>query len=402
MSVNGTVIDRTTHQANRRATRSAGRSVSAALACALLLASLLALHEVAQMRQDSSKAANSSRSIRTIRSFYAGLNDYLESGSPADVPQSVAPGVLAFLPETGAMGDNSQLLTWLLALRSTDPNLRFTVDHIEAGDDLAIATVRQSCPNCQTRTSQEFFRVRDGRIVQHWTTAPSSTLSHPLIQAPQQVTVTNAGHLAIAEVTFGPQEAEVHAIDGPALVLVQRGRLTLIGDGSSQILDIVTGEVSVPGPGERAHAEPGQAISITANQAGILNDSSEVAIARVATLAKDSRAELAGYPADRPLPPLAINDLSMMRSPATTAHGSATIRPLAFENRSIPPGTWQLETAWTLLGPGASLPESADGEWSLTHVMSGSPQHLTPSQGTISNTSAEPILALVLRLHASP
>src|SRR5688500_291227 len=62
-----TVIECKSHQNARRAARSSGRWVSAVLACCLLLAGLLGLYEVAQMRQASSNAANSSQSIQTIR-----------------------------------------------------------------------------------------------------------------------------------------------------------------------------------------------------------------------------------------------------------------------------------------------------------------------------------------------
>ena len=319
----------------------------------------------------SSNAANPSQSIQTIRRFYAGLNEYLETGEPAAVAQTLAPDALAFVPEQGAMGDDSGLMTYLLALRSTYPQLRFTVDRIDAGDDIAIASVHMSGTGGARGASQEFFRVRDGRIVQHWTTAPSSMLEHPLITTPQPVNVIQPGHLAIAEITFTPHEEDVYAIDGPALVIVQHGSLTLIGDGASQILDIATGATTVPGPNDRATAGPGQAILMAAYRASVRNDSSDIAVARIATLAEDRQLDPGGYPADRHPPPPAINHASMMRSPHTTAYGSATIRPLAFDDRSIPAGTWDLEIAWAVLGPGASLPLAADGEWALVHVMSG-------------------------------
>ena len=263
MAGNVTVIERKSRQNAHGDARSASRRVSTLLACCLLVASLLALYEVAQLRQPSSNAANSSRSIHTIRRFYAGLNEYMETGEPAAVAQTLAPGALAFVPDQGAMGDDSELMTYLLALRSTEPRLRFTIDHIDAGDDIAIASVRMSDTNGARGASQEFFRVRDGRILQHWTTATRSTLVYPLMATPKQVDVTDSGHLAIAEITFSPRENETHPIDGHTLMVVQRGRVTLIGDGSSQILDIPTGAITVPGPNEHAFAGPGQAILIT-------------------------------------------------------------------------------------------------------------------------------------------
>ncbi len=325
----------------------------------------------------------------------------METGEPAAVAQTLAPGALAFVPDQGAMGDDSELMTYLLALRSTEPRLRFKVDHIDAGDDIAIASVHMSDTNGARGTSQEFFRVRDDRIVQHWTTATSSTLQHPLITTPKQVNVTYPSHLAIAEITFTPHEEDEYPIDGPTLMVVQRGSVTLTADGASQSLDITTGATTAPGPNDHATAEPGQAILMATHRASVQNDSPEIAVARIATLTEDQQRDPAGYPADRQPPPPAINHASILRSPHTTNNGSATIRPLQFDERSIPAGTWELEMAWAVLGPGASLPLAADDEWALIHVISGPTKNLTPTQdapeptNALTNIGDEPLLALV-------
>ena len=168
------------------------RQISVFLALFLTMASLFALHEVAQMPLAFSKTTTSSSSIHTIRSFYAGLDEYMETGNASALSSTLAPGALAFAPDEGVLGQDSGLLTYLLALRSTDPELRFTVEQIDTGDDIAIATVRRTgiagvsvaaLPSA-SETSQEFFRVQDGRIVQHWTTAPASVLQYPLTVPP--------------------------------------------------------------------------------------------------------------------------------------------------------------------------------------------------------------------------
>ena len=88
------------------------------------MASLIALYEVAQTPRALSNSATSPDSIQTIRRFYAGLNEYLETGDASAVSTTLAPGALAFAPEEGVMGQDSGLLTYLLALRSTNPDLR--------------------------------------------------------------------------------------------------------------------------------------------------------------------------------------------------------------------------------------------------------------------------------------
>jgi hypothetical protein len=380
------------------------------LVCLFLVASLVALYEVATTPRAFSNTANSSGSIETIRSFYAGLNDYMAMGDAGAVASLLAPGAWAPLPEHGAMGDDSELLTYLIALRSTLPNLRFIVDRIEAGEDLAIATVRRvgtagspafsSAPG----TSQEFFRVRDGRIVQHWTTAPGTLLLHPLTVPPIFIDVIQPGHLAIAELSFSPGHNDPQPIDGPALLIVQRGRLTLTGGGSSQIVDMATGTTSAPGTNEPAAARPGQAISIPEYRAYVRNEGSKEAVVRLATLVDDPRQILATIPGDRHPPPLAINDMAMMGSDVTTDYGSVTVRPLEFDDRSSPTGHWELDVAWAVIGPGTSLPWPAAGSRTVAHVISGSASPRTLGQhgagvlSALTNDAETPALALVITL----
>lgn len=373
------------------------------------------MHQVAKIPGASLGAANSSSSIQTIRTFYAGLNAYLETGDASAVSQTLAPDALAFVPEQGAMGEDSGLLTYLLALRSTVPKLRFTVEGIDAGGDIAIASVRTSgradasaaMPGA-SEISQEFFRVRDGRIVQHWTTAPNSLLVHPLTILPMRIEVIQPSHLAIAELTFPAGQDDSQPIDGPALVIVQSGRLTLTGNGSSQILDLATGGTSVPGPNKSSSARPGQAISIPQDRTFVRNRDSDVAHVRIATLAYDPRQLWESMPGDpQPLPP-APNDTSVMGSDRATVYSAVTVRPLAFDDRRIPAGTWEMEIAWAVLGPGASLPLPADGEGAMIHVISGPAKNLALTQdalelpNALTNNGDRPMVALVLRLRAPP
>jgi len=386
--------------------------VSGVLAFLLVIASLIALYEVAQTPRAYSNDGHSLRAIQTIRSFYAGLDEFMETGDANAVSKTLAPGALAFVPEAGILGQDSGLLTYLMALRSTSPKLRFTVEQIDAGDDIAIATVRRSgavdlttlgVPSA-SGLSQEFFRVRDQRIVQHWTTAPASVLQYPLAGQSLPVEVVQPGHLAIAVLTFSPNQHVPHLVAGPALVLVQSGRLSLTGDGSGQILDMVTGATAMPELNESATAGPGQAILIPERQLYVWNRDTEVVTARIATLVEDQTEILEHLPQDRHPPPPPLNDLSILDAEHATVYGTVTIHPLVFDDRSIPNGTWKLEIAWAVLGPGASLPLSAEGEWAIAQVISGSAKTVTPDQpdaglpDTLSNLGEKPALALVIWL----
>ena len=239
------------------------------LAFLLVIASLIALYEVAQTPRAFSNEANSLDSVHTIRNFYAGLDEFMETGDASAVSRTVAPGALAFVPEQGAMGADSGLLTYLLALRSTYPQLRFTVEKIDAGGDIAIASVRRSGATAVSAlgmpstsgTSQEFFRVRDAALSSTGQWRRALMLLHPLTAPPMLTNIYQpGGHLAIAELTFLSGKYHLEPIEGPALVIIQHGHLTLAGNGANQILDLATGATSVPGPHERAVAGPGQAI----------------------------------------------------------------------------------------------------------------------------------------------
>jgi hypothetical protein len=384
--------------------------MSALLAFLLVLASLIALYEVAQTPRASSHDAQSLDSIRTIRRFYAGLNAFMDTGDANAVANSLAPGALAFAPDQGVMGQDSGLLTYLLALRSTYPKLRFTVEQIDAGDDIAIATVRRSGAAdhsdlgllSTSGTSREFFRVRDGRIVQHWSTAPESMLRYSLTVPPVPVTVFQPGHLAIAELTFAPNQHDPHLITGPALVFIHGGRRTLTGDGSAKILDIATGITSAPELNEGSAAGPGQALLIPQHHIYVWNRDAEIVTAWIATIVEDHAESLEHLPADRHPPPLAINNLSILGAKYNTTYDSVAIRPLEYDLRSIPTGTWDVEVVWAVLGPGASLPLPADGEWALAQIMSGTASRITPDQpgagrpDTLTNMGEKPALALVI------
>lgn len=417
----GSGSDRTAshHQGTRsgtvlvdRSSQTRGHRLSGLLAVALLLLSLQALYEVTQLRRATPRAAQASRSIQTIRTFYADLNDYLESGNAQALSRTLVPGALAFVPAEGILGEGSELLTYLLALRSTVPHLRFTVEAIDAGDDLAIATVRVSgvgaLPDTDGVTSQEFFRVRDGRIIEHWTTASGSALQHPLTAPPVRIQVFQPGHLAIAELVFAPHHSDPQAIDGPALVIVQRGHLTLQGDDSSQIVDIVSGAASVPALNERAIAGPGQAILIPEHQIFVQNREADAVTARIATFVADPRQFLDHIPGERHPPPPALNDASILDPARTTISGAVTVRPLAFGDRSIPTGHWEMSIAVAVLGPGTSLPLAGDGEWAVARVLAGDEPATAPEQhdsgmpSMLANNGNEPALALVIRVRAAP
>ena len=112
-------------------------------------------------------------------------------------------------------------------------------------------------------------------------------------------------------------------------------------------------------------------------------------------------------PVDPHPPPPPINDVSLMGAQHATVSGAVTIRPLAFDHRSIPSGRWELEIAWTVLGPDASLPPPERGEWVVVHVISSPANAVIPGQrdpeilDALTNDGDKPVVALVIRLRAA-
>lgn len=418
MIVKSTVDSVRSREGNRRTTdaqcyaSSTGRRLSGLLVVLLVAVSFMALLEVRRIPLVSPYLARSTNATQTIRSFYAGLNEYMETGDAGAVSNVLAPDALVVVPAHGAMGADSGLLTYLMALRSTLPDLRFTVEKIESEGDIAIATVRRSgieeapfaALGSASGVSQEFFRVSDGRITQQWTTEPDTVLTHPLTTAPAPVHLLQSGHLAIAELTFAPHAGGAFPVDGPALLLIEQGSLTLIGDGFSQLLDLVSGVASAPGPDERVSAKPGQAIVIPAYRAHVQNDSPDTVVARIATLVQDSQGMLSAYPADRPRPPEALNHFSTMRLARTMIVGPVTVRPLGFDNYPIPAGEWEVEIVWVVLGPGTTLPPAVVGDRALAHIMTDSEPVSTSYQNpgdlpdSHRNDGSDPVTALMIRV----
>ena len=114
-------------------------------------------------------------------------------------------------------------------------------------------------------------------------------------------------------------------------------------------------------------------------------------------------------PFDQHPPPPPINDASLLRAEYAAVYGAVTVRPLAFDHRSIPNGRWELEIAWAVLGPGASLPLPEVDEWVVAHVLSSTAsavvipgQHDPEMLSTLTNDGDKPVVALVIRLRAAP
>ena len=155
----------------------------------LLVTTSIALLRLSEALGSDARLSSPQQTIQAVRRYYAAVNQFLVTGDLDEMASVAGASELAVLPEAGAFGEGSELATYLLALRSSNPGLRFVVDDIESSGEVAIARViRASAATAGMESSDvagaassEFFRVREGRIVEHWKAAAPFTSVHDVI-----------------------------------------------------------------------------------------------------------------------------------------------------------------------------------------------------------------------------
>jgi predicted SnoaL-like aldol condensation-catalyzing enzyme len=114
----------------------------------------------------------------TVRRFYdACMND----GDPEAVPAVIAP---EFTDHSYALRGVEAVQQFVRTSRANWPELRFTIDEIIAeGDIVAVrwtGTGRHAGGKQATWTGMGFYRLRDGRITDHWANVDQLSLQRQL------------------------------------------------------------------------------------------------------------------------------------------------------------------------------------------------------------------------------
>jgi hypothetical protein len=386
------------------------------LAGILLLSGTAAVVRGAPAIGGSGRAGNSVDSVRAVRSFYAGLNQYLATGDLDEVEPMLENGSLSEAPSAGATGNDSGIESYLLALRSSYSTLHFDIQDLEPAGGSVMARVHAvGTPNGgasvltadQSRDewdSSEFFKVRDGKVAGHWSEGRVGPLYHTIWQTPPSVRVNRAGKLAFAELTFWPGKQDFASIPGPGVVTVTKGTLTLVGSGMAEVVVPRTGESEVSEPQARIAVSEGSIIFIPRGHAVVRNETSENVTVRVAVVASEPIPYQTSEH-DRAYETDGTGSMvqALLRAPGfVETMGNVVVNPLAASHDPIAAGSWNFEFGWLIIGPGESV-ELAQANAALeTVTVTGTVNQAetdgpdTPTE--LQNAGDEPALMLVATL----
>jgi hypothetical protein len=389
-----------------------------ALVLALLVSSITLLR-LAEALGSTARPVDSQQATEAVRAYYAALNQFLETGDLDEMESFADASGLAFLPEDGAFGDGSELSTYLLALRSSTSKLRFSVDDIETSGEIAIARVNRfdadgASSSGDARTgapggtaSSEFFRVRGGRIIEYWSTAPPSSVFHDVTRSESTIRVDRPGQLAIADLTFWPGRSDYVAVPGPGIFIVTGGELDLVGNGVNEVIDVESGRRQTTAPGSALRVTKGDAIFLPRSHALFRNDSPESATARIAVVASGPP-EITQAGMDRAYENDGTGKFSEALLGSTETVDSVSrvvVHPLTVSQDRVEPGSWDFQFGWSVIDPGGSYQIPNGGGLTEIATISGSvttveKSELPGSATVLRNDGVRSALVLVARVGA--
>jgi predicted SnoaL-like aldol condensation-catalyzing enzyme len=179
-----------------------------------------------------------------VRRFYDAANAVLSDADPTQLGHLVDPDFVDHVPRPGIAPDRAGLLAYLLLLRTASPTLRLTTDHLVAQGDrvFALVTLAGDIPPPpgiargaeRAWGSIDVFRVRDGRVAEHWGDAAGLSHAAPLLDF---AVASDRPVAAFAEVdrrTLSPGAAlAAHPIAIAEFAVVTAGTLNVAANGES-------------------------------------------------------------------------------------------------------------------------------------------------------------------------
>jgi predicted ester cyclase len=203
-----------------------------------------------------------------VRRFYDAVNGALLTGDVAPLDALLAADFVEHDARPGQSGDRAGLAGYLRALHRAAPKLVITGFDLVAQGDRVAARVRvegaasapaPGLPRVAGRVwgMLDLFRVRSGRITEHWGDDLGLAVAEPLLKVGVQVDPPAAKWVEVGRLTYPPGGADRRWTSGPTVLLVESGSLTVAYDPTSP------GAASlVPGAAERREVEPGEAFAL--------------------------------------------------------------------------------------------------------------------------------------------
>ena len=188
--------------------------------------------------------AMSAADLAVVEQLYAGLNDVLAGGDPAQLDAVLAQDAVVELPGQPA-GDRATLLAWLVALRRAAPGIRLTLADVLVGGNRAAA--RATADGGQpwlagapllgvpaAWDASAFLQLRDGRVAAFALIAAPPPMAEALPPFRQSIGPGTDG-LTVARLHLPTRrsQAPLHLLQGQ-LLLAEAGAAQVDGAGSVQ------------------------------------------------------------------------------------------------------------------------------------------------------------------------
>lgn len=305
--------------------------------------------------------------IQVVRGYYAALNQFMQTGDAADLEPFIKAGRAAWEPITPS---GLSMLPTLLAMRSSYPGLRFSVDEINVtGEVVAVqgqaVTAGSRTPpwlGGQTQPARwpitDQFRVVDGQIVEHWPAGPAATSFFDLVPPGAEFRVNAPSIMVAARLTIThPGAGKKYAtIPGPGIVVVERGAIAITGNGLLEAVDPGHGPAMEIPPGAVYVARAGTAIVIPLGNLVVqVTGDTETSLLLATVVPANAEPVQSQQRKGGEQVGLTLEDTLRQADPAARPIWFGTVQVLAQDPAELAPGWIQMEIGWMATPPGESV-----------------------------------------------
>ena len=221
-------------------------------------------------------SAEAGANAATVRRFYEAANRALLTGDAGPLDALLAADFVDHADRPGQSRDRSGLVRYLQALHRADPALTLMGHDLVAEGDRVAALVRiegaSGAPAVGVPTIDgrpwgtiDVFRLRSGRIAEHWGDDLGLGLVEPLLAVGVGVEPPATKWVELARLTYPPRGADRHWASGPTVLVVESGALTVAHDPISPAAATV-----VPASAARHALPPGATATLVAGDALVL------------------------------------------------------------------------------------------------------------------------------------
>ena len=241
-----------------------------------LVLSELRLVALAPLGTDGASAHAIANSA-TVRRFYDAVNHTIVTGNTALLDDVLAADFVEHPARPGLTGDRSGLVRYLQALHRTEPEILLTGHDLVAEGDRVSAVVRiegaigmpaVGLPAVTGRAwgTVDVFRLRAGRIAEHWGDDLGLGMVEPLLAVDVPVEPPATKWVEVARLTYPSGGSERYWASGPTILIVESGSLNVEHDPISNAAATV-----IPVSGTRWSLSPGGKVRLSTGDALVLD-----------------------------------------------------------------------------------------------------------------------------------